>query len=131
MEAIEPVGEERLFIRLGHASDGEMQFLPGGQADAIFIDPADLRDGDLHAVLGVAGAIELEAGTTQDELAGTAAEGLVVAGVVVQRRVGRTGRRAGSRGHGCGDRSGDDWSCGGTRRNLRRRRGSVRRLQFR
>jgi len=83
VKAVEPVGEERLLIRLSHAGDGEMEFFPGGEADSIFIDSADLGDSDLHAGVDVAEAVELETGTAEDELTGTAAsEGFFVAGVI-------------------------------------------------
>lgn len=83
VQAVEPVGEERLFAGLVHAGDGEMEFLPGGEANSIFIDRADLGDSDLHAGVDVAEAVELETGTAEDELTGTAAsEGFFVAGVI-------------------------------------------------
>jgi len=83
VDTAEPVGKDRLFIRFSHARDAEMEFLPGGEADAILIDRADLGDGDLHAGVDVAEAVELETGTAEDKLTGTAAsEGLFVAGVI-------------------------------------------------
>jgi len=91
-EAFEPVGEERLFAGLVHSRDGEMKLLPGREANSIFIDGADLGESDLHAAMRVFKTIELEPGTAENELTGTAAaKDLVVTSVIGQRRIGRTG----------------------------------------
>ena len=91
-EAFEPVSEERLLTGLVHSRDGEMEFLPGGEANSIFIDGADLGESDLHAAMRVFRTIELEPGTAENELTGTAAaKDLFVTSVIGQRRIGRTG----------------------------------------
>jgi hypothetical protein len=88
-ETAEPVSEDRLRIGLVHAGDGEVQLLSGGETDAILVDRADFSDCDLHAGVGVAGAIKLQSSTAEHELTGTAAaEGFFMARVVGQRGIG-------------------------------------------
>lgn len=66
---MEPVGEQGFFASLGHTGNGEVVFLARKQADSVFVDRADFAECDLHASVGVVGAVEDEAAGVQGQLA--------------------------------------------------------------
>src|SRR3954469_514787 len=75
---MEPVGEELLGCGLAHSGDAEVVLLAGASLDSVFVNCADFVDSDLNAVAGVFGALEVETAGVKGELAGAAAEALVV-----------------------------------------------------
>ena len=104
---MEPIGEELLSCGLAHAGDGEVVLLARVRLNSVFVDGSDFVQPNLDAVAGILDAAEIEAAGVESELAGTAAEVLVVS-----RRVDNGSERD----PGC--------RCGG-----RRRRGGVRILR--
>jgi len=77
---MKPVGEELLGSGFAHSSDGEVVLLAGEGLDSVVVDGADFVQCDLDTVTGVIGAAEVKSAGVERELAGAAAEVLLVVG---------------------------------------------------
>ena len=90
---MEPVREKLLCCGLAHTGDGEVVLFARGGLDSVFVYGADFVERYLNAVSGVIGAMEVETSGVEGELAGAAAEVLIVAS-----RVNDGGERCARRG---------------------------------